>query len=163
MLDTTRIKYQQISPGWNATSGTRRHSRWYANRPIILLVFLHKKYIFTAIVFTYRGQILAFLCTSQLLFQKWSLKCLAAILFMGICAKSGFPNFWSSDLCQVEFSWHKMLRGDSTGSTNCTRSEKGWEPLLKEQWYLGLKKTLGRVTAPTKRWETCKEIVRQQL
>jgi len=60
---------------------------------LFFLFFFTKKYIFTAIVFTYRGQILAFLCTSQLLFQKWSLKCLAAILFMGICAKSGFPNF----------------------------------------------------------------------
>jgi len=29
-----------------------------------------------------------------------------------------------------EFSWNKVVRGDGTGPTNGTRSEKVWEPLL---------------------------------
>jgi len=47
-----------------------------------------------------------------------------------ICVNYGFPNFWSNYIWHVDFSWNKVVRVDSTGPTNGTRSEKVWEPLL---------------------------------
>jgi len=47
-------------------------------------------------------------------------------------------QFWFSELVfssnyiwHIDFSWNKVVRVDSTGPTNGTRSGKVWDPLLK--------------------------------
>jgi len=51
-----------------------------------------------------------------------------------ICVNSGFPNFSSNYICHIDFPWNKVVRVDSTGPTNGTRSEKAWDPLVYGKW-----------------------------
>jgi len=40
-----------------------------------------------------------------------------------------FQTFYRMIFWHIDFSWNTVVRDDSTGPTNCTRSEKVWEPL----------------------------------
>jgi len=60
-----------------------------------------------------------------LLAFKMATKILAAILFM----LKLLPNFWSNDILHIYFSWNKVVRADTIGTTNGTWSDKVWEPL----------------------------------
>lgn len=50
------------------------------------------------------------------------------------CVKSRSLYFWMNNIWLNEFSWNKLVRGDSTGLSSDTRSEKDWEPLVSLPW-----------------------------
>jgi len=90
------------------------------------LLFLDKNYIHSYNFYwsDFVNKFLRF-CVLPLLALKMATKILVAIFFMSKL----FPNFWSNDIWHIDFSWYKVVRANSTGTTNGTWSEKAWEPL----------------------------------
>jgi len=39
-------------------------------------------------------------------------------------------QIWSNDIWHTEFSWNKVVRGDSMASTDGAQLEKVWEPMF---------------------------------
>jgi len=90
---------------------------WYANMPTF--VFLHKKYLFKAVVFTYRVRLINswIFCVLPLLARENDQYSFSQPFCAGrICVDSGFPNFWSNDIWQIKFSWNKVVRVDIYGN-----------------------------------------------
>jgi len=103
--------------GARTSSGTRRPSRWYTNRPTFC--FSAQKDIFTAIIFTCRVMLInswIFVWPTSLLgsknghntfsqpFSSWC-----------ICVNYSFPNLWSNDIWHIDFSWYAIRK--SLGTT----------------------------------------------
>jgi len=118
-----------LNCGTRTTSGTRRLSRWYTNRPTFCFS-RHENYIhsynFTDWVLLINSWIFVYF---PCWLWKWPQKFSQPFCSCQICVKSCLPNFWSNNIWKIKFSWSKVVRDDSTEPTNGTRSGKVWEPL----------------------------------
>jgi len=104
--------------------GTRKPSRWYANRPTFCIS--SQKHTFTAMVFTYRVLLInfcIFVCFSCWFSQIVLIISHSNFRHVAFLSMLVFQTF-ERIIWKIEFSWSKVVRGDSTGPTNGSRSEK---------------------------------------